>query len=93
MLIDILPVLDALNVYRARLVERNQPLKAAAVAHCITIVRRLAGALPDHGGDGGHGQNAAMRSVRISEYWRMATPWRSSRDCSGAGKLWKNGVE
>lgn len=42
MLIDILPVLDALAVYRARLVERNQPLKAAAVAHCIAIVRRLA---------------------------------------------------
>jgi len=41
MLIDILPVLDALNVYRARLVERGQPLKAAAVAHCILIVRNL----------------------------------------------------
>ena len=35
-------LIKALNAYRVHLVRRGQPLKAAVVAQCITIVRKLA---------------------------------------------------
>jgi len=36
-------IIPALQAYRASLLGRGELLKAAAVAHCITIVRKMAG--------------------------------------------------
>jgi hypothetical protein len=41
-MIDATELIEALQAYRKKLVAAGQPLKAAAVAHCITIVKRLA---------------------------------------------------
>ncbi|WP_269813893.1 hypothetical protein [Rhodoferax ferrireducens] len=40
-MIDATELLEALTVYRKKLVSAGHPLKAAAVEHCIKIVRRL----------------------------------------------------
>lgn len=42
-MVEVEKLIEALNAYRVYLVQRSQPLKAAAVAHCIKIVRRVAG--------------------------------------------------
>jgi len=36
------PVIEALAAYRQRLKQQGHPAKAAAVEHCIAIVKRLA---------------------------------------------------
>lgn len=41
-MVEVEKLIEALNAYRVMLVQRGQPLKAAAVAHCIQIVRRVA---------------------------------------------------
>lgn len=40
-MLDLAAIVAALNSYRARLKERGQVLKGAAVEHCIAIIRRL----------------------------------------------------
>lgn len=40
-MIDASQLLEALNAYRIRLKEQGHPAKAAAVEHCINIVKRL----------------------------------------------------
>lgn len=40
-MVEVEKLIEALNAYRAYLVQHSQPLKAAAVDHCIKIVRRL----------------------------------------------------
>jgi hypothetical protein len=35
------PVIAALNAYRIKLREMGQPARAAVVAHCIVLVKRL----------------------------------------------------
>lgn len=41
-MIEVEKVIEALTAYRAYLVKRNQPLKAATVEHCMKLIRRLA---------------------------------------------------
>lgn len=42
MKVDATELLDAMQAYRKRLLAAGHPAKAAAVEHCIKIVRRLA---------------------------------------------------
>lgn len=41
-MVDLGKVVEALTAYRAYLIKRGQPLKAATVGHCIKLIRRLA---------------------------------------------------
>lgn len=40
-MIEAAPLIEALQAYRKKLIAAGQPAKAAAVQHCIAIVRRL----------------------------------------------------
>lgn len=41
-MIDATEVIEALQAYRQKLLSAGHPAKAAAVEHCIKLVRRLA---------------------------------------------------
>ena len=41
-MLDATEVIQALEEYRRKLKDRGHAMKAAAVAHCITIIKRLA---------------------------------------------------
>jgi len=41
-MIDATELIAAMHAYRKKLLAAGQPLKAAAVTYCITMVRRLA---------------------------------------------------
>lgn len=40
-MIELAAVISALNAYRIRLKEQGKTAKAAAVEHCIALIRRL----------------------------------------------------
>nr|WP_315431700.1 hypothetical protein [uncultured Albidiferax sp.] len=40
-MVEIETLIEALSAYRKQMLQRGYPLKAAAVTHCISIVRRM----------------------------------------------------